>query len=280
MPGTLTYRTSDGTRWGSGQGSDLSAPQVDLNFFTLFAAVQTLEDTQATVAQIDYLTITGNQLFVTLTNHRVLGPLTVPTAIWNPRGQWLPLTTYAAFDVFTNNGSLYLSTQAHTSGATFSPNATDGLGHNLYMLILAQPANALPGGGTIGQRLVKQSGSPFVTAWQSDFLRIAIPIAGQPLPNELLMQWAVTDHCTLPAGLAGSVAYARTPTHSTVAYSISKNGAPIGSIIFHGPSPSDVTVEFSTDVILVPGDIVAVNGPVAPDSAQADITITLLVILT
>jgi hypothetical protein len=281
MVGSLTYRTSDATRWGGGLGSDLSATQVDLNFWTLFTAVQGLQNTSIGVG-IDYINqpAAGNLFFIHLTDHRVLGPFVIPTTQWTPRGAWAPLTVYAAYDVVSINGSLYLITIPHTSGATFSAFATDGSGHLLYNLLLQQPANELPTGGTLGQRLIKASGSDFVTAWQSDFIRLAIFVAGFPNPSETLLQYTVVDDMFLPAGLTGSVFFQNTPTSSTVTYSIFKNGSAVGVVNFNGPSPETITVTFSAQVNFVPGDVITLTAPAVPDAAQSDISFTFLATLT
>lgn len=282
MVASLAFRTNDGTRWGGGNGSDLSATQVDLNFWTLFSAVQALEDHDSLGAGIDYINQPngGNLFYVHLTDHRVLGPFTIPTAQWTPQGAWAPFTPYAAYDVVSNNGSAYLIPIAHTSGATFSPLATDGLGHLLYVLLLEQPANMLPEDGVPGQKLIKSTSSPFTSEWANDYIRIAIFIEDQPLANEVLVQFAVTDNMSLPAGLIGTVVYAGTPTQSDVAYPIYKNGAAIGSIEFDGPSPEAVVVTFPDQIDFVPGDILTVLGPSIPDAAQSSISITLLATLT
>jgi hypothetical protein len=275
-----TFRTAD-PRWGDGQGSDLAAVTIDLSFWGLYAAILALEGSQQTLSEIDYFVPVGNQLFVHMTDHRVLGPITIPTANWNYRsGGWQPLTLYAAFDVFSFNGSVYLVLAAHTSAATFSANATDGLTHNLYGLLITSPDNTLPDNGTIGQRLAKLSGSPFITGWVSDKIRMALFVEGQPLAGEKLMQYLVVDHMTLPTGLIGSVAFAATPTLSNVQYTISLNGAPLGTIDFSGPSPETVTVSFTADIALIPGDIITVTAPTTPDTQQADISIVLVALLT
>ena len=188
MPAPLVYRTDDLTRWGAGQDSDLSATQIDINFWTLFSAVAALEDHSEGLASIASAAVIGNQLFLTLTNDAVLGPLTLPTALWNAKGQWLPNIAYAAFDVVTDNGSAYLVTQAiPNSGATFSPNATDGHGHNLYMLLLTNPEGVLPSGGTVGNLLTKAAGSPFETEWSTQYARIFCQVIGQPNGGELVL---------------------------------------------------------------------------------------------
>lgn len=283
MVSSLTYRTSDGTRWGGGNGSDLSATQVDLNFWTLFSAVQALEDhSDAVGAGIDFINQpgAGNLFFIHLTDHRVLGPFVIPTAQWNPRGAWQPTTGYAAYDVVYNDGSLYLIVVPHTSGSTFSAFATDGLGHLLYNLILQQPADELPVGGTPGMRLVKSTSSPYTTEWLSDFIRLNCFVEGLPQPAELLMQYLVTDHMTLPANLVGSVIYQAIQSASTVTYSIGLNGNEIGTVTFEGPSPIAILVSFPSDTNLVPGDVLTLTAPPAPDGAQQDVSFTFLATLT
>lgn len=283
MVASLTYRTNDGTRWGGGLGSDLSATQVDLNFWTLFSAVQTIQDDAVGAgAGIDFINqpAAGNLFFVHLTDHRVLGPFVIPTAQWNPRGQWAPTTAYAAYDVVYEDGSLYLITIPHTSGSTFSAFSTDGLGHLLYNLILQQPADELPVGGTAGMRLVKSSGSPFASEWLSDFIRLNCFVEGLPQPSELLMQYLVTDHMTLPDNLTGSVIYQSIPSATDVTYTLEQNGNVIGTITFNGPSPIDIVVSFPLNINFVPGDVLTLTAPPAPDGAQQDVSFTFLATLT
>lgn len=277
----LTYRTDDGTRWGTGQGSDLDAAQIDLNFYTLYAGMIALEDHQQSVADIDFITATGDQMYVHLTDHRVIGPITIPTSQWNYRSDgWQPATNYAAFDVFSHNGSLYLVLIAHTSGPTFSPSANDGNSHDLYGLLIATPDNALPNDGTPGQVLTKVTESPFATEWRSQFLRIVSFCSAFPDPNELMFQYVVTDEMQLPAGLTGSVAFASSDTLTNVSWSLAKNGSNIGSVDFTGPSPQGVSVTFPAAVNFVPGDILTLNAPITPDVQQANVSFTFLATLT
>lgn len=280
MVASLTYRTADNTRWGGGQGSDLLAATIDLNFWTLAQAIAQLESDQSITVSIDYITVTGNQMYVTLTNHAVLGPFTLPTAEWSPRGNWAPTTAYAPFDVVSENGSLYLVTTAHTSAATFNVNATNGTGQALYVLILSAPENALPANGTIGQVLTKSSGSPFASEWGNLYVRLAVFVGGQPNPSETLLQYSVVDAMTLPVGLAGSSAYEGVATLLNVTYTLNQNGNAIGSITFTGPSPQDVDVTFPAAVNFIPGDTFTLVGPTTPDAQQADISFTIVATLT
>lgn len=276
---TLTYRSVDNTRWGAGNGSLLTDVQVDLNFWNISQAILELEDSQQLTVSIDYITqvSNGNQFYVVLTNHAVLGPFTIPTAQWNPRGEWQPETNYSPFDTVGVDGSLYLVMQPIISAATFSPGATQN-DAAVYVLILSPPADGVPTDGVVGQKLVFR-GSPELSAWENEYVRLALFIPGQPTAGSILLQYCVVDSMTLPIGLQGSVAYADTPTLTTVSYSIFQNKNPIGSIIFTGPSPDSIEVEFTTDINFVPGDVITIVAPASPDAQQANISITLLATL-
>lgn len=284
MVSNLTYRTDDGTRWGSGTGSDLAAVTIDLNFWILWSALNTVQSSIPAAGRgIDYIALVGgNNLYVHLTDHSVEGPFSIPTEMWNPRGNWAPTTNYTPLDIVSANGSLYLVNVLHTSAGTFSPSATDGFGHDLYTLLLTRAADALPNGGVVGQKLVFTGGSPAFAAWESEYIRLALFVPGQPNAGTTLLQYCVTDNMQLPVGLLGSVAYSGTPSSTTQSFPIFQNGNPIGAIIFNGSgsSPSDVDVQFTTQINFVPGDILTINAPAAPDVNQANISITLLATLT
>jgi hypothetical protein len=190
----VVYR--DNGTWGSGLLADLSAPDIDGNFWTL---VSEIADIQATIgsgsyAGIDYFTIEGDQLYVTLTDHTTLGPYTFPTAAWDagpgPAVQfWAASTAYAVNAVFQNDGSLYLVRYPDPGQPTFDPNANDGLGHNYFNLLLANPSNVLPTGGAAGSFLVKASSADFAVEWQTvDEITSALPIA---TPSQLGVVYGV-----------------------------------------------------------------------------------------
>lgn len=279
----LTFRTDDDTRWGTGNGTDLTAVQVDLNFWAVQVAIDAIEAATQTTVSIDFITqpAGGNQFFVHLTNHSILGPFTIPASQWRPRGDWQPLTAYAAFDTVSDGGALYLVLQPITSAATFDPFAQFNLA-SVYALILSAPADGVPTDGVVGQRLVFKGGSPNFSGWENEYVRLALFVPGQPQAGSTLLQYCVTDNMQLPAGLAGSVAFSATPSTTTQSFPLFKNGVAIGSIIFNGSgsSPSDVDVSFPDDVSFVPGDIITLNAPPAPDANQANISITLLATLT
>jgi hypothetical protein len=254
-----------------------------MNFWLCFSAIQALEDSVSVNAGIDYINqpADGNLFYVHLTNHAVLGPFVIPTSTWNARGAWTATTIYGAYDLVTNGGSLYLVLIAHTSAATFSAGATDGSGHNLYSLLLAQPANALPTGGDQGAKLVKSSATDYATTWRDDVIRLTVFCGGKPLPGELLMQYDVVENMTFPVswyGTPNSMFYNNSPATADAVYTVNKNGSPIGYLTWSGGyTPARA---LATAVTFVQGDIITLVAPAVPDATQADISFTFVALLT
>lgn len=279
MVASLTYRTNDGTRWGGGLGSDLSATQVDLNFWTLFSALSTLESNEAVNAGIDYINqpANGNLFYIHLTDHRVLGPFVIPTAQWNPRGIWAATTAYSLYDVVSNNGSLYLVITAHTSAGTFNAAATDGLGHNLYALVLTQPSYQIPAGGNIGDKLVKNSATDYDLSWKADKLRISLFVEGQTLASETLLKYCVVDNMVIKAGLPGTYTLDGVNSSADAVFTITKNGFPVGYLTFNGvTNGNNAITTFAADVTFAPGDTLYIIGPTVPDATLTDVSITIV----
>src|SRR5487761_1471050 len=122
----LTFVTNG--PWGSGIGAPMTPNQADMNFWTVYSLIEAIAD--ATPDTIAYFTVTGNQMWITMSDHFVFGPFTIPTAGWNFRGEWLPETSYAVNDVFTQGGAVYLCIYSQlNSGATFFADGNDGQGH-------------------------------------------------------------------------------------------------------------------------------------------------------
>ena len=159
---TVIYRGSGA--WGGGQGSDLSAAQIDGNFYTLVLAIAAKAATGAGVATMTV--VSNNQLQTRLTDGTFLPAITLPTATFAFRGQWLPDTVYSANDIITEGGSTYLVLLGHTSEGTFDPGANNGSGSDFYGLLLSNPSEALPTGGSTGEVLTKASGADFDVAWE------------------------------------------------------------------------------------------------------------------
>lgn len=143
----IIYRTS-ASAWGAGKGSNLTATEVDNNFYELDDRITTLEVTPPTPAEIDTITLNGSQLTITLSDATVFGPYTLPKARFNWRGEWAATTVYYENDVVSVAGDgIYLVEEDHTSAASFDPAADLASGGgSTYALMLAIPGYFLGSG--------------------------------------------------------------------------------------------------------------------------------------
>ena len=179
---TITFRTTDGTRWGVGSGEDpgglMSPSQVDLNFWNLKQAIELVQSSipAASVGIIDF-TLEGDQLYANMTDGTINGPYTIPTYEWRFLGDWQPSTPYQKGDVVTNGVIVYFVLMNHTSEATFSAGANDGAGHAYYDVMIDVSAASLPLGGTTDQVLAKRSDTDRDAAWV-DAQRTSVPGMG------------------------------------------------------------------------------------------------------
>lgn len=120
----MIYRTTGA--WGAGQGFNLTAAQVDSNFYELRSDLDDLIANPLTPDEISSITATGTTMTVTLQSGTAFAvPFPVLQFRW--RDDWLPFTPYSAFDAFRVNGvGIFSVLEDHTSAATFDPDATGG----------------------------------------------------------------------------------------------------------------------------------------------------------
>lgn len=128
----ITFRTNGA--WGAGIGANLTPAQVDVNFYNLKTSVEDLVDNPVQPVNIADISVTGNQLTITLEDASVFGPFTLPIAEFRDRGEWVALEDYVYGDIFTQTTGLYLVLQDHTAGGVFNPAAANGFGP-LYRLL-------------------------------------------------------------------------------------------------------------------------------------------------
>ena len=125
---TITYRLV--------KGSPLTFAEEDGNFSDLDGRVHSLESLSYS-NPIDAITVSGNQLTFHYTTAAGGGSdtVTIPTAQWNGRSNWLPGTSYAVNDLVVAQSSLYLVKVAHTSQTTFDPGYQIG-GQYVYQFLI------------------------------------------------------------------------------------------------------------------------------------------------
>lgn len=162
----ILYRTTG--PWGPGTGANLTAPQVDGNFYDIATRVRFIELNPPAPIEIVSFSAVGNQLYITMSDGTVQGPLTLPAVRWFFRGVWSPNTSYSRDDVVTApDNAVYLVMYPHLSAFAFEPAANDGQGHNFYSLVLRVPGNSLPAGGGPGLVLTKNTATSYDVIWDT-----------------------------------------------------------------------------------------------------------------
>lgn len=114
------YRTNDPLKWGPGKGANLTATEVDTNFWELGVRITKVETNPAQPKQITQIQVIGTQMTIFLSDGTVFGPYTLPSAMIRYRGDWAASIAYAELDlVLVPNDGVYLVTRAHTSATLF-----------------------------------------------------------------------------------------------------------------------------------------------------------------
>lgn len=156
---TIIYRTSG--PWGVGLGADLSAVQVDNNFWDLHGRVEILE-AWPTPAAIVGFEIDGNQLTVIMDDATTHGPYTLPTYVPSAF-EWEPGLSVVPGQMFAKNATIYTVVLPHITVDPFDPNesSTDGDYYQEFITV----EGVLPTGGAEGQNLVKSSSADYAVTW-------------------------------------------------------------------------------------------------------------------
>lgn len=283
MVDQITFRTNDMTRWGTGNGMDLTASQIDINFWVLYTAIIALQDHAETGgAGISEFLVSGDTFSVVLTNHVVLGPFNLPVAAFNFRGPWQANQTYNINDTFTAIDNLGQSAiflviwPVPNSGATFFQGSNDGNGHDFYAEMLSAPPPELPAGALPGQVLGWGGPSPDGAVWTNLTRNIAIYLETTPNPLEEVVAYTVPETMTFPEGLVGSVGSVLTGPTSTQQYEIFWNNANVGSIEVSASPGDHVTFIFPHAVTMEPGDVLSIVAPSVPDPHMTRMAFTLV----
>lgn len=206
---TQTYRTNDPARWGTGQGFNLSPAQVDINFWDLVQRMLAQEARPDPSAGILFFEINGIMFYVHMTDGSVQGPYELPVAIFRDRGPWLPNAPYSKMDTFNINGGLYVVLVDHTSDTTFDPGANDGAGNDFYQLMIQTPGSSLPGGGAVGQLLIKATDVDYSVRWGSTDADVVnfTPATGSSLSSFNVADALEELAAGAPSGLASDISY-------------------------------------------------------------------------
>jgi hypothetical protein len=144
----ILYRTAGA--WGAGNGANLTAAQVDGNFWDLHERVDALETTPPVPNNIADITASGSQLTITMDDATTFGPFTMPTARFTWAGDWTTATAYAINNVIrdSDTGDLYIVIKSHTSDTTFDPDYEVG-GDPVYEVLIEAGSGGGAGLGTV-----------------------------------------------------------------------------------------------------------------------------------
>ena len=121
MPVAITFRTTDSMQWGSGLGHNLTAAQIDQNFWNLKEAVDGF--TAPAAITITSVTVAGAEMTFHMSDASTIGPIAIPVLSFRYLGAWQPFFSYNVLDTFFVVGvGIFTVEIAHTSGASFDPN--------------------------------------------------------------------------------------------------------------------------------------------------------------
>lgn len=244
---TIVYRTTG--PWGAGEGANLSAAQVDGNFYDLDTRLTSVEENPPEAVSIDTIEVAGNLLTIRLTNLAVHGPFVLPAARFRWTGPWQAATQYQENDTFNHDLSVYVVLQDHTSAATFDPGRFDSVGF-FYQELIAVP---------------------------EVFMDIGFFYPGSPgaliAPDQPMFAYRMVRDCYLPTDLEASRAGFGQANLHDLTFSIRKNDVEIGTW------NADTGFSFTADVQFAAGDVLSVVGPLLQyDETALDLTMTLVAV--
>ena len=252
----ITYRNTDLAKWGTGKGSRLTSMEVDLNWWEIYGRVKFLEDNPPLPVSIANMTVVGTQWTVNLTNGSTLGPFTLPIGTFELKGDWVNEMLYHELDIVSvPHRGLYLVRIEHTTPAApaeFDPDADDGLGNPLYLLLFGEDEYI----------------------YDLGFFFPGKPGLGID-DGDAMFGFTFDRAVTLPAGLTGSVAKLLVACTAAMDMTIKVNGVSAGSVHFNLGATTGSFV-FTVAVDCEAGDTVTVHKPDdGVDATAKQLTVTI-----
>ncbi len=103
---------------------------------------------------------------------------------------------------------------------------------------------------------------------------ISVSITGTMNPNEVLMQYALPEAVTIPAGgAAGTFAISSIAAQNNVTVIINKNNQQVGTIVW-APGSYSGTINLPSKLYLIAGDVLQLVAPEVPDNTLANTGVT------
>lgn len=249
----ITYRTTDGTKWGAGKGSNLTPTQVDINFWELAQRILELEENPPSAKDISNIEVIGSQMKIYLSDGTEFGPYTLPVAMFRYRGEWAPTENYVFMDLVTvPQRGLYFINVTHTSDAEFDPDKVIS-GESVYTLMFGELAYVYNFGVFYPMR------------------------PGQGISSGGYMAARLFEYgVILAAGLPGSLAKLRVAPTADLTFEIyDQDDTLLGDVTFPA-GLTDGVFTFTDDWSGAVGDHVYFAPPAAIDDTARDLMITIV----
>jgi hypothetical protein len=277
----VIYRTAGA--WGAGQGSNLSAAQVDNNFWDNVSRLAIIEaGIAATVNQIASITVVGSQMTFLMEDATTFGPFTLPVATFSWRGAWTVDTTYSELDLFFASGfGTYIVLLDHVSDPyAFDPFAVDIDSNPLYFQLFGDSLNflqltdcpdAYTGKGGYDLR-VKATEDAVEFVLRDHAITFWFP--GTYIASQVIYREVFNERTTLPTNLLGTEGRYTAPTGSP-GFDITINGVSIGTLTFV-IGTNDTPSITSTETICEVNDYLEIVAPAgSPDATLANIALAI-----
>jgi len=171
---------------------------------------------------------------------------------------------------------------SHPAGTQFAridqsvgrfPYPTSLIGQPIYL--------KFPSFNIVGGSVQNLSEVPAYTYTATGSGKAAVPITvsgsytGTTTANLVVQRYVFAGTVMFPAGLTGSQATAGVAATATTTYSIRKNGANVGTMVFAGGEPT-ATFTMASATTFMAGDVLTVVAPASPDATLANLAWTLV----
>jgi hypothetical protein len=255
------YRTDDGTKWGTGKGSNLTPAEVDDNIWELRTAIDAVIASPPVAVSIVSVSQSDDktQLTFNTSDSESIGPFTLPVLEFRWRDIWEPATLYEVLDIFQVPGvGMYAVVANHTSAGVFDKNAVSGSPPVvLYkeMFVFAPAQNIVYDMGFYYPGMLK------------DIPGSVDRIYEEPIARKILLP-------VVPMSGSFHRAHLRTPASTAVQdFVIYQNSTNIGTVHFEIASNAG-TVTINADVNLIADvDMLGVGRQGADDAVAAGLSI-------
>lgn len=122
MPISITYHTTSAGEW-TGIGMDLTAAQVDRNFYNIQVKLDELETSRPQPNNISNIVVNGTSMTIVLDDATEIGPIPLPVLQFHWRGAYQSNMVYDPLDAFMVEGKgIYSVIIGHITPVTFDEN--------------------------------------------------------------------------------------------------------------------------------------------------------------